>query len=152
MPELMENRFSFNWCSPCALRCENDTFSPIVYSQVVGMSVLQKVLSRNANSRTGCHYYLASSGSAGQTITKMASILDCPIVSVNARVWRFWSFVLKHDAMRYISIIPVTVMTFFMFTDLCRSWGNIQELIIKAYFAVLYFNAVVRHMLCVVQE
>ncbi|EAT42452.2 AAEL006003-PA [Aedes aegypti] len=79
----------------------------------------------------------------------MASILDCPIVSVNARVWRFWSFVLKHDAMRYISIIPVTVMTFFMFTDLCRSWGNIQELIIKAYFAVLYFNAVLRTLILV---
>ncbi|XP_062553786.1 odorant receptor Or2-like [Armigeres subalbatus] len=79
----------------------------------------------------------------------MANILDCPIISVNAHVWRFWSFVLKHDIMRYVSIIPVTVMTLFMFTDLYRSWGNIQEVIIKAYFAVLYFNAVLRTLILV---
>lgn len=70
-------------------------------------------------------------------------ILACPIISINARVWRFWSFILKHDYMRYISIIPVTVMTVLMFTDLYRAWGNIGEVIISAYFAVLYFNAVV---------
>nr|XP_019540933.2 odorant receptor Or2-like [Aedes albopictus] len=79
----------------------------------------------------------------------MESILNCPIVSVNARVWRFWSFVLKHDAMRYISIIPVTVMTFFMFLDLGHSWGDFQDVIIKGYFAVLYFNAVLRTLILV---
>lgn len=72
-----------------------------------------------------------------------APILDCPIISVNVRVWHFWSFVLKHDAMRYISIIPVGVMNVFMFADLYRAWGNIDEVIINAYFAMIFFNAVV---------
>ncbi|XP_065079026.1 odorant receptor Or2-like [Ochlerotatus camptorhynchus] len=76
-------------------------------------------------------------------------ILACPIVSINARVWRFWSFILKHDYMRYISIPPVTVMTVLMFTDLYRAWGNIGEVIINAYFAVLFFNAVLRTLILV---
>ncbi|EAT42450.1 AAEL006005-PA [Aedes aegypti] len=76
-------------------------------------------------------------------------ILACPIISINARVWRFWSFILKHDYMRYISIIPVTAMTVLMFTDLYRAWGNIGEVIINAYFAVLYFNAVLRVLILV---
>uniref|UniRef100_A0A182SXX9 Uncharacterized protein n=1 Tax=Anopheles maculatus TaxID=74869 RepID=A0A182SXX9_9DIPT len=70
-------------------------------------------------------------------------ILDCPLLSVNVRVWRFWSFVLVHNWKRYISIIPVTLLNVFMFADLYRAWGNIEEVIINAYFAVLYFNAVV---------
>ncbi|KAL9708517.1 hypothetical protein quinque_012035 [Culex quinquefasciatus] len=74
----------------------------------------------------------------------VAPILDCPIISVNVRVWHFWSFVLKHDAMRYISIIPVGVMNVFMFADLYRAWGNIDEVIINAYFAMIFFNAVLR--------
>lgn len=72
-------------------------------------------------------------------------LLNCPIISVNVRVWHFWSFLVKHDAMRYISIIPVGAMTLLMFADLYRAWGNIEEVIINAYFAVLYFNAVVRY-------
>ncbi|XP_029728040.2 odorant receptor Or2-like [Aedes albopictus] len=76
-------------------------------------------------------------------------ILACPIISINARVWRFWSFFLKHDYMRYISIIPVTAMTVLMFTDLYRAWGNIGEVIINGYFAVLYFNAVLRVLIIV---
>ncbi|XP_058814907.1 odorant receptor Or2-like [Topomyia yanbarensis] len=76
-------------------------------------------------------------------------ILDCPIISINVRVWRFWSFVLKHDAMRYISIIPVGVMNVFMFADLYRAWGNIDEVIINAFFAVLWFNAVLRTVILI---
>ncbi|KAL9708521.1 hypothetical protein quinque_012039 [Culex quinquefasciatus] len=70
-----------------------------------------------------------------------APILDCPIISANVRVWHFWSFVLKHDAMRYVSIIPVGVMNVFMLADLYRAWGNIDEVIINAYFAMIFFNA-----------
>lgn len=70
-------------------------------------------------------------------------VLNCPLLSVNVRVWRFWSFVLLHNWRRYISIIPVTALNVFMFADLYRAWGNIEEVIINAYFAVLYFNAVV---------
>ncbi|XP_062553253.1 odorant receptor Or2-like [Armigeres subalbatus] len=76
-------------------------------------------------------------------------ILACPIISINARVWRFWSFILKHDYMRYISIIPVTAMTVLMFSDLYRAWGNIGEVIINGFFAVLYFNAVLRVLILV---
>uniref|UniRef100_A0AAG5D8E9 Odorant receptor n=1 Tax=Anopheles atroparvus TaxID=41427 RepID=A0AAG5D8E9_ANOAO len=70
-------------------------------------------------------------------------ILDCPLLSVNVRVWHFWSFVLVHNWRRYVSILPVTLLNVFMFADLYRAWGNIEEVIINAYFAVLYFNAVV---------
>ncbi|XP_058061209.1 odorant receptor Or2-like [Anopheles bellator] len=76
-------------------------------------------------------------------------ILDCPLLSVNVRVWRFWSFVLIHNWRRYISIIPVTILNVFMFADLYRAWGNIEEVIINAYFAVLYFNAVLRTLILV---
>uniref|UniRef100_A0A182YRD2 Uncharacterized protein n=1 Tax=Anopheles stephensi TaxID=30069 RepID=A0A182YRD2_ANOST len=76
-------------------------------------------------------------------------ILDCPLLSVNVRVWRFWSFVLVHNWRRYISIIPVTLLNVFMFADLYRAWGNIEEVIINAYFAVLYFNAVLRTLILV---
>ncbi|XP_055600381.1 odorant receptor Or2-like [Uranotaenia lowii] len=76
-------------------------------------------------------------------------ILACPMISINARVWRFWSFILKHDFMLYTSIVPVTVMNIFMFADLYRAWGNIDEVIINAYFAVLYFNAVLRTLILV---
>uniref|UniRef100_A0A182Q232 Uncharacterized protein n=1 Tax=Anopheles farauti TaxID=69004 RepID=A0A182Q232_9DIPT len=76
-------------------------------------------------------------------------VLDCPLLSVNVRVWRFWSFVLVHNWRRYISIIPVTVLNVFMFADLYRAWGNIEEVIINAYFAVLYFNAVLRTLILV---
>ncbi|XP_055550521.1 odorant receptor Or2-like [Wyeomyia smithii] len=77
------------------------------------------------------------------------SPLDCPIVSINVRVWRFWSFILRHNFMRYISVIPVGVMTAFMFTDLYRAWGNIDEVIINAFFAVLWFNALIRGMMLI---
>uniref|UniRef100_A0A182S531 Uncharacterized protein n=1 Tax=Anopheles funestus TaxID=62324 RepID=A0A182S531_ANOFN len=76
-------------------------------------------------------------------------ILDCPLLSVNVRVWHFWSFVLVHNWRRYISIIPVTLLNVFMFADLYRAWGNIEEVIINAYFAVLYFNAVLRTLILV---
>ncbi|XP_058449441.1 odorant receptor Or2-like [Malaya genurostris] len=76
-----------------------------------------------------------------------SSPLNCPIISINIRVWHFWSFVLKHDFMRYISIIPVGVMNGFMFADLYRAWGNIDEVIINAFFAVLWFNAVLRTLI-----
>ncbi|XP_001864543.2 odorant receptor Or2 [Culex quinquefasciatus] len=79
-------------------------------------------------------------------------LLNCPIISVNVRVWHFWSFLVKHDAMRYISIIPVGAMTLLMFADLYRAWGNIEEVIINAYFAVLYFNAVLRCSILVVNH
>uniref|UniRef100_A0A182WQR7 Odorant receptor n=1 Tax=Anopheles minimus TaxID=112268 RepID=A0A182WQR7_9DIPT len=75
--------------------------------------------------------------------------LNCPLLSVNVRVWRFWSFVLVHNWRRYISIIPVTLLNVFMFADLYRAWGNIEELIINAYFTVLYFNAVLRTLILV---
>uniref|UniRef100_A0A182NZ91 Uncharacterized protein n=1 Tax=Anopheles dirus TaxID=7168 RepID=A0A182NZ91_9DIPT len=75
--------------------------------------------------------------------------LDCPLISVNVRVWRFWSFILVHNWKRYISIIPVTVLNVFMFADLYRTWGNFEEVIINAYFAVLYFNAVLRTLILV---
>ncbi|XP_053697375.1 odorant receptor Or2-like [Sabethes cyaneus] len=77
------------------------------------------------------------------------SPLDCPIVSINVRVWRFWSFVLRHNFMRYVSVIPVGVMTTFMFTDLYRAWGNIDEVIINAFFAVLWFNALIRGLMLI---
>ncbi|XP_058814369.1 odorant receptor Or2-like [Topomyia yanbarensis] len=76
--------------------------------------------------------------------TSSPSPLNCPIISINIRVWRFWSFVLKHDAMRYITIIPIGAMNVFMFADLYRAWGNIDEVIINAFFAVLWFNALLR--------
>ncbi|XP_055601037.1 odorant receptor Or2-like [Uranotaenia lowii] len=79
----------------------------------------------------------------------MSNALQCPIISVNVGVWRFWSFVFKHDYMRYISIIPVSVMNVFMFADMYRAWGKIDELIINAYFAVLFFNAVLRTLILV---
>uniref|UniRef100_A0A182S530 Uncharacterized protein n=1 Tax=Anopheles funestus TaxID=62324 RepID=A0A182S530_ANOFN len=75
--------------------------------------------------------------------------LNCPLLSVNVRVWHFWSFVLVHNWRRYISIIPVTLLNVFMFADLYRAWGNIEEVIINAYFAVLYFNAVLRTLILV---
>nr|ACH69146.1 odorant receptor 10 [Anopheles quadriannulatus] len=76
-------------------------------------------------------------------------VLNCPLLSVNVRVWRFWSFVLVHNWRRYIGIIPVTALNVFMFADLYRAWGNIEEVIINAYFAVLYFNAVLRTLILV---
>uniref|UniRef100_A0AAG5D6H9 Odorant receptor n=1 Tax=Anopheles atroparvus TaxID=41427 RepID=A0AAG5D6H9_ANOAO len=76
-------------------------------------------------------------------------ILDCPLLSVNVRVWHFWSFVLVHNWRRYVSILPVTLLNVFMFADLYRAWGNIEEVIINAYFAVLYFNAVLRTLILV---
>ncbi|XP_049549243.1 odorant receptor Or2-like [Anopheles darlingi] len=79
-------------------------------------------------------------------------VLECPLLSVNVRVWRFWSFVLVHNWRRYVSIIPVTVLNVFMFADLYRAWGNIEEVIINAYFAVLYFNAVLRTLILVYQR
>ncbi|XP_058814370.1 odorant receptor Or2-like [Topomyia yanbarensis] len=72
------------------------------------------------------------------------SPLNCPIIAVNVRVWYFWSFVLKHDAMRYICIVPLGVMNVFMLADLYRAWGNIDEVIINAFFVVLCFNTVLR--------
>ncbi|XP_050085321.1 odorant receptor Or2-like [Anopheles aquasalis] len=79
-------------------------------------------------------------------------VLECPLLSVNVRVWRFWSFVLVHNWRRYVSIIPVTLLNVFMFADLYRAWGNIEEVIINAYFAVLYFNAVLRTLILVYQR
>lgn len=70
-------------------------------------------------------------------------IEDCPIINVNVKVWKFWSWILRHNYMRYISVVPVTILNFFQFTDLYSAWGNIGKVIINAYFAVLYFNAVV---------
>ncbi|XP_053693056.1 odorant receptor Or2-like [Sabethes cyaneus] len=77
------------------------------------------------------------------------SSLDCPIVSVNVRIWRFWSFFYKHDAMRYLGIIPITVMNVFMLFDLCRSWNNYDNMIINAYFVVLWFDAVLRGLVLI---
>ncbi|EDS40323.1 odorant receptor [Culex quinquefasciatus] len=78
----------------------------------------------NGGSSSGENQQFMSKQPSGMTA---APILDCPIVCVNVRVWHFWSFVLKHDAMRYVSIIPVGVMNVFMFADLYRAWGNIDE-------------------------
>ncbi|XP_062553252.1 odorant receptor Or2-like [Armigeres subalbatus] len=70
-------------------------------------------------------------------------ILACPIISFDANIWRFFSLVLKHDFMRYLSVIPIATMTVMMFIDLYRT-SDVREVIINAYFAVLYFNAVLR--------
>jgi gustatory receptor len=63
---------------------------------------------------------------------------------VNVRVWKFWSFIIVHNYRRYVSVVLVTLLNIFQFMDLYRAWGNVDEVIIKGYFAVLYFNAVVR--------
>ncbi|XP_053699230.1 odorant receptor Or2-like [Sabethes cyaneus] len=68
------------------------------------------------------------------------NILECPIISIDVRICRFWSYLLKHDFMRYVGTIPAGLLVLFMFADLCHSENNFEEVIINAFFAIILFN------------
>ncbi|XP_055550542.1 odorant receptor Or2-like [Wyeomyia smithii] len=63
-------------------------------------------------------------------------LLTCPIISVDVRVWRFRSFILRHNAMRYICIIPVGLMNVFLCINIYQTWGNLVEMIFDTFYDV----------------
>ncbi|XP_053692623.1 odorant receptor Or2-like [Sabethes cyaneus] len=69
------------------------------------------------------------------------NVLNCPIISTNVRVFRFFSFMLKEDAMCYVWIIPVAIIDLFMFTNIYYLWGYFEVWITNAFLTILLFNA-----------
>ena len=63
---------------------------------------------------------------------------NCPIINLTVKVWKFWSFILVRNALRYI-VILVLIQNIFQFMDFYRAWGNIEEVITNSYFTILYF-------------
>ncbi|XP_055539775.1 odorant receptor Or2-like isoform X2 [Wyeomyia smithii] len=76
-------------------------------------------------------------------------IENCPIISVNVRVWLFWGYLRRVKWHSYlVGCIPVTVLNVFQFMNLFHiilaGTGDINKIIIDGYFTVLYFNLVLR--------
>ncbi|XP_053699231.1 odorant receptor Or2-like [Sabethes cyaneus] len=68
------------------------------------------------------------------------NILNCPIISIDIRICRFWSYLLKHDFMRYVGTIPAGLLIVFMFADLYHSENDFEDFIINAFFSLLLCN------------
>ncbi|XP_065079003.1 odorant receptor Or2-like [Ochlerotatus camptorhynchus] len=76
-------------------------------------------------------------------------IENCPIINVNVKVWLFWAYLRKPKWYSYLlGCIPVTVLNVFQFMNLFHvimsGTGDMNKIIIDAYFTVLYFNLVLR--------
>ncbi|XP_058447700.1 odorant receptor Or2-like [Malaya genurostris] len=76
-------------------------------------------------------------------------IENCPIISVNIRVWLFWGYLRQTKWFSYVlGCIPVAVLNLFQFMNLFHmilfGTGDISKIIIDGYFTVLYFNLVLR--------
>ncbi|XP_055599245.1 odorant receptor Or2-like [Uranotaenia lowii] len=74
---------------------------------------------------------------------------NCPIISVNVRVWQFWGYLQRPKWYMYlVGCVPVTVLNAFMFANLFNvifsGQGDMNTIIIDGYFTVLYFNLVLR--------
>lgn len=71
-------------------------------------------------------------------------IEECPIISVNVKVWLFWSYLRQPRPFRFlVGCIPVAILNVCQFMKLYFSTGDMSELIINGYFTVLYFNLIV---------
>ncbi|ETN60992.1 putative odorant receptor [Anopheles darlingi] len=71
-------------------------------------------------------------------------IEECPIISVNVKVWLFWSYLRQPRPFRFlVGCIPVAILNVGQFAKLYYSTGDMSELIINGYFTVLYFNLIV---------
>ncbi|XP_055597728.1 odorant receptor Or2-like [Uranotaenia lowii] len=74
---------------------------------------------------------------------------DCPIISINVRVWLLWAYVKKVKWYVYlVGCIPVAALNLFMFLNLfdgvLSGKADINTIIIDGFFTVLYFNLVLR--------
>lgn len=74
-------------------------------------------------------------------------IEEIPIISINVKIWKFFSFILVHNYRRYVSVITVIIFNITQFLGLYQSWfqDQIDTIIINAYFTILYFNVVVNY-------
>ncbi|XP_037926494.1 odorant receptor 49b-like [Hermetia illucens] len=71
-------------------------------------------------------------------------IEDVPIISINVKILKFWSFILVHNWRRYISIIPAMIMNVAQFLDMYFTTEPIDSIARNFYFVVLWFIAVMR--------
>ncbi|XP_037926921.1 odorant receptor 30a-like [Hermetia illucens] len=71
-------------------------------------------------------------------------IEDLPIISINVKILKFWSFILVHNWRRYISLIPSIFLNITQFLDMYFSNEPIDSIIRNVYFLVLWFNTVIR--------
>ncbi|XP_073821873.1 odorant receptor 30a-like isoform X2 [Musca autumnalis] len=81
---------------------------------------------------------------------KIRSIEDVPLLSTNLRIMKFWSFLLEHNWRRYFALIPYIFINTTQFLDIYFSTEPIDAIVRNAYFAVLFFNTILRAvLLCV---
>uniref|UniRef100_A0A087ZDB7 Putative odorant receptor n=1 Tax=Anopheles darlingi TaxID=43151 RepID=A0A087ZDB7_ANODA len=80
-------------------------------------------------------------------------IEECPIISVNVKVWLFWSYLRQPRPFRFlVGCIPVAILNVGQFAKLYYSTGDMSELIINGYFTVLYFNLILRTAFLVINR
>ncbi|XP_035777172.1 odorant receptor Or2 isoform X2 [Anopheles albimanus] len=80
-------------------------------------------------------------------------IEECPIISVNVKVWLFWSYLRQPRPFRFlVGCIPVAILNVCQFMKLYFSTGDMSELIINGYFTVLYFNLILRTSFLVINR
>ncbi|XP_058974337.1 odorant receptor 30a-like [Musca domestica] len=72
------------------------------------------------------------------------TIEDVPLYNNSLRIMKFWSFLLRHDWRRYLSLIPYIILTSSQFVDLFFSTEPMDAIIRNAYLAVLFFNTTLR--------
>ena len=75
--------------------------------------------------------------------------MNCPIISIDMKVWKFWSYLLTKNHKVFFSVVPLIFLNIFQFMFLYTNWGDVQQMIQNGYFTVLYFQVNMRLLLLV---
>lgn len=72
---------------------------------------------------------------------------DCPMIDINIKIWKFFSFVITKNKIRYTGLVPYLIMNVFQLLSVFRDWNNIEALSNDIFFLALFINSSVRRVL-----
>nr|AOE48091.1 putative odorant receptor OR25 [Scaeva pyrastri] len=74
---------------------------------------------------------------------------NIPILSINVKIWKFWSVILSHTWRRYIFVGPIAIMNVLQFVFLYQKWGEVDTFILNAFYAMAIFNSLLRTVMVI---